>query len=351
MPSLQFAQSAIAANHQNLLQSQRGATRRRFLQALALAFVLAGVAVAQAQEPLRYSLPERKGALSVQLGTLQINDMSFKPDGTGVRVLARSPEGLIMTLFLQPAEKPGDSTVCRSEWWSKTRKGLESKVKIKDVKTYELGSIAIAEYRVPEFNGAPVDQKSVHAYFAGGDLWGEIHLSKVQSRTQDDKLFSAVLEKAALDPAYMPTAMDYMQFGSATYLLKDYKSAARYYQRTLDAERQKRTLSKTMFQVLVDNLGMAYGISGDLEKSRAVLEYGISQDPDYPLFYYNMACYYGELGRRDEAIAQLRKAYARKANGIPGEGGIPDPLEDSSFTKFKGDRKFTEAVAEMKRLP
>jgi tetratricopeptide (TPR) repeat protein len=351
MPSLQFAQFAIAANHQDLLQSQRPATPRRFLQALALAFVLSGVAVAQAQEPFRYSLPDRKGALSVQLGPLQIQDMSFKPDGTGVRILAHSPEGLIMTLFLQPAEKPGDSTVCRNEWWSKTRKGLESKVKMKDVKTYELGPIAVAEYTVPDFNGAPVNQKSVHAYFAGGDLWSEIHLSKVQFQKKDEKLFSAVLDKAKMDATYVPTPADYLQFGSAAYLQKDYKNAARYYQRTLDAEKQTRTLSKIMFQVLVDNLGMAYGISGDLEKSRSVLEYGISQDPDYPLFYYNMACYYGELGRRDEAIEQLRKAYARKAHVIPGEGGIPDPLEDSSFTKFKRDRNFIDAVAELKRLP
>ena len=351
MPSHHIANSAPFAHHRKLIQRQRSATAKRSLWVLVFAFVLAAVTIAEAQEPLRYSLPDRKGALSLELATLQTNDMSFKPDGTGVRVLAHSPEGLIMTLFVQPAEKAGDSTVCRSEWWSKTRKGMESKLKIVDVKTYELGPIAVAEYRVPEFNGAPVNQKSVHAYFASGDLWAEIHLSKTPFKPGDDKLFTAVLQNAKMDPGYVPTPNDYLQFGSATYLQKDYKNAARYYQRTLDAEKQKRTLSKTMFQVLVDNLGMAYGISGDLEKSRAIFEYGISQDPDYPLFYYNMACYYGELGRRDEAIEQLRKAYARKANGIPGEGGIPDPLEDSSFTKFKSDRKFNDAVAEMKRLP
>jgi Tfp pilus assembly protein PilF len=152
-----------------------------------------------------------------------------------------------------------------------------------------------------------------------------------------------------MDAAYVPTPRDYLEFGSAAYLLKDYKHAARYYQRTLDAEKQTRTLSKIMFQVLVDNLGMAYGISGDLEESKAVLEYGISQDPNYPLFYYNLACYYGELGRRDEALEQLRKAYERKVHVIPGEGGIPDPLDDSSFSKFKRDRKFIDAVHEMKQ--
>src|SRR5262245_30060105 len=224
MPSLQIAPFlALPCRVSFTTGSRKIVIPRAFFQLISLAFVLAGVSAAQDNQ-LRYSLPDRKGALSVQLGTLRIEDMNFKPDGTGVRILARSPEGLIMTLFIQPAEKPGDSTVCRSEWWSKTRKGVESKVKIKDVKTYELGSIAVAEYRVPEFKRAPVDQKSVHAYFAGGDLWGEIHLSKVQSRPQDDKLFSTVLEKATMDAAYVPTPLDYLQYGSATYLLKDYKN-------------------------------------------------------------------------------------------------------------------------------
>src|SRR6266481_6217181 len=84
------------------------------------------------------------------------------------------------------------------------------------------------------------------------------------------------------------TAMDYLEEGSAYYLNHDYKKAIGPYQKALELEKDHSTLDRTLWKVLVDNLGMSYGISGDLKKAKEVFEYGISKDPDYPLFYYNM---------------------------------------------------------------
>ena len=97
----------------------------------------------------------------------------------------------------------------------------------------------------------------------------------------------------------------------------------------------------------MDNLGMAYGITGDIKSSHAVFEYGISKEPTYPLFHYNMACGYGELGDEENAIKHLRNAFKNKANMIAGER-FPDPMTDSSFEKFRDSEKFKKSVAEMK---
>jgi len=91
---------------------------------------------------------------------------------------------------------------------------------------------------------------------------------------------------------------------------------------------------------------MAYGIAGDIKNSMSVLEYGISKEPTYPLFYYNMACGYGELGDEDNAIKYLRLAFKHKANMIAGER-FPNSETDSSFRKFRESDKFQQAVAEM----
>ena len=85
--------------------------------------------------------------------------------------------------------------------------------------------------------------------------------------------------------------------------------------------------------MLVDNLAIAYGITGDIKESQAVLEYGIKLEPEYPMFYYNMACGYGELDDEDNAIKYLRLAFKYKANMIEGER-LPNPDTDSSFKKF-----------------
>src|SRR5437879_4269764 len=88
--------------------------------------------------------------------------------------------------------------------------------------------------------------------------------------------------------------------------------------------------------LLIDQLGMSYGMSNDLAKSKFVLEYGISIDPDYPMFYYNIACGYGEQNDKANALQFLKKAFDRKTN-LNSSEKMPDPLTDGSFKKFVSD--------------
>jgi tetratricopeptide (TPR) repeat protein len=144
------------------------------------------------------------------------------------------------------------------------------------------------------------------------------------------------------------TALDYLREGSAYYLKHDFERAIPPYQKALDLEKENPTLDKTLWKVLVDNLGMSYGITGNLKKAKAIFEYGISKDPDYPLFYYNMACTYGEMKDMDKAIEYLKLAFERKKNMIEGEH-MPDPATDSSFERFMKNERFLNALKEIKQ--
>ena len=136
--------------------------------------------------------------------------------------------------------------------------------------------------------------------------------------------------------------------GSLHYRKHDFEKAIGPYQKALDMEKEKRTLDETLWKVLVDNLGMAYGISGDLDRAKETFEYGISKAPDYPMFYYNMACTYGEKKDRDKAIEYLKLAFARRENMIEGEQ-MPNPATDSSFESFMNDKVFLAALEELKQ--
>ena len=59
------------------------------------------------------------------------------------------------------------------------------------------------------------------------------------------------------------------------------------------------------------------------------------------------ACGWGELDDEANAIKNLRLAYQYKKNMIPGER-LPDPMTDSSFSKFLDSNTFKKAVKEMK---
>jgi len=47
--------------------------------------------------------------------------------------------------------------------------------------------------------------------------------------------------------------------------------------------------------------------------------YGLSNDPDYPNFYYSMAYVYAERNQMDGAMDYVSKALARKVNLIAGK--------------------------------
>jgi hypothetical protein len=64
------------------------------------------------------------------------------------------------------------------------------------------------------------------------------------------------------------------------------------------------------------------------------------------MFYYNLACVNAERNDMDKTIDYLKKAFALKANAIPGEG-MPDPRQDDSFQRFMSNdhfRKFVDSL-------
>lgn len=157
----------------------------------------------------------------------------------------------------------------------------------------------------------------------------------------------AELSAPPAQPSQSKTSFEYTAEGSKYYRDGDYKKAIPLYQKALDLEKAERKLEKKIWFVLVDNLAIAYGITGDIKSSQSVLEYGIKQEPTYPMFYYNMACGYGESDDEDNAIKYLRLAFKYKANMIEGEA-LPNPETDSSFERFRKSEKFKKAITEMK---
>jgi len=162
----------------------------------------------------------------------------------------------------------------------------------------------------------------------------------------DDVTMSAALDAFDFEPDYSPTSADYSNLGNLLYrYMKSYASAAVYYQRALDTLPADAPLQTR--RVLVDQLSMSYGISGQLKLSRDVNEAAIAADPDYPLYYYNLACDDAEQGKADDAKLYLQQAFDRRANTLPGEH-LPDPTTDDSILKLKKNKEFWAYVQSLK---
>ena len=84
---------------------------------------------------------------------------------------------------------------------------------------------------------------------------------------------------------------------------------------------------------------MSYGIIGEFAKARSIFEKGVAEDPNDPIYYYNLACADAGQQKLAEAKVHLREAFDRKSNVNPGEV-MPTPTEDDSFLPYKSDKQF-----------
>jgi len=288
------------------------------------------------------SVPDKPAALQVDLRQLSLQDNTLRPEGNGARLLAHDASWTL-SAFAYPADKTLSAQALREQEWGGLRK---APVKATQVKTSERGPMALLEYFVESFRGESIQQKNVVAYLVSGDQWFDVHISKVGYSPDDDVFFNSFLDGIKVIPNFQPGSADRFRYGSFFYLQKKWPAAIEQYEKALDLERTKKELPQAEWRVLVDNLGMAYGMSGELQKAKRMFEFGITQDPEYPMFHYNLACSDAELNNLDDALQDLKAAFRYRAHSIPGEG-MPDPAKDSSFEKYVNDPRFKAVVEQL----
>jgi len=134
--------------------------------------------------------------------------------------------------------------------------------------------------------------------------------------------------------------------GNTLYYQERYSEAVPEYEKAMDLNARAKILNQFEERILIDNLGMAYALSGHLDKAKTFYEEAIKNDPAYPDYYYNLACTLAEQGDLDAALTNLKLGFERRSNSLPGES-YPNPRTDDSFKKFLGNEKFEAALKEM----
>ena len=301
---------------------------------------------------LRVAVPGEKWALEVNLPGFEVVQDEVRGDGKGRRVMAANKQrGYVVTVFLETIPNGETAAELRDLDASGHKK---SPINPTDFRSAEYKQIPTFEYTIKEYQGYQINQKHFNAYIVHGGFWSHIHLSKGLFQPGDEKLFYEIVDSvkftesgavAARAPA-TGAAANLLAEGSRHFLRGEYKQAVGPYSKALEMEKQSPTLTRDLWHVLVDNLTMAYGISGDLKAAKETAEYGLSKDPDYPMFHYLMANTYAEMGDLDNTILYLKQAFARRKNVIAGER-MPDPATDDSFKRFMKNEKFLAALKEI----
>ena len=282
------------------------------------------------------SLPGETWSVTADLKGFTIDSNGLQPDGR-YYLMSHGDSGFAFSMYLEKVPGAADGTGCHDSLSDRANRAIAI---AKDIQSSEAGPMELLEYTIMGFKGAMVHQQNLFGCMSREDVYIDVHVSKMPFKSDDEPRMLALLHSVRFVESPDLTMQDEdLKSGSKYYLEGNYRVAIQQYEKVLQREKATPRLNQNTWRVLVDNLGMAYGVSGDLKHARETFEYGVSKDPTYPLFYYNLACAYSGTGDLKATTDYLTRAFKNRENTIPGES-MPDPRDDSSFQRFTGDKQF-----------
>jgi tetratricopeptide (TPR) repeat protein len=288
----------------------------------------------------KLALPTHPGQLRWHADGFKVIETSAKSKGQEIGLRGKDASGRLTFLgflFLVPEEAPLTSAKCRDGAIKEENKNPTLKIlPVSQAEGSENVTVALVTYSSKGSDGKK--WYMVRGFVATGDLCGDLEFYSESSITAEDADIRKIFESYHLDPNYVAQFKDLLLYAQVLYLHQMYKAAAPIFEQALlmlpDNQEQQ-----TMRRVTTDQAGMSYGMSGDIPKARAIFQAAIAKDPDYPLYYYNLACADAEEKKLADARVHLQEAFARKENMIPGEN-FPDPTKDDSFLPYKKNKDF-----------
>jgi len=100
---------------------------------------------------------------------------------------------------------------------------------------------------------------------------------------------------------------------------RDYNGAIGPYSQALELEKVNPKLEKSLWYVMIDNLGMSYGITGDLQKGQGKPLTTAPARIDLPHLLLQLGVHVRRDGQGHGSGDYLKKAFEYKANVLPGE--------------------------------
>ncbi len=318
--------------------------------AASIALVLALVVACVGQSPInqgefKLALPAHQGQLQWHADGFKIVESSAKPNGQEIGIRGKDQEGRLTFLgflFLVSGETSLTSAKCRDRALEPLRRSnstLRLLASSEISRSNEL-PIKLVTYSAQGRDGKPI--YSIRGFVATADICGDLEFYGETAINPEDAELKSIFQSYRFNPSYAPQFNDVFMYGQILYRDGMYKAAAPILEQSLTKLSDSKS-QETMRRVATDQAGMAYGISGDTAKARSIFESAIAKDPDYPMYYYNLACSDAQEKKLADAQIHLQQAFARKGNMLPGEV-FPDPSKDDSFLPYRNDKDFWKFV-------
>ncbi len=296
------------------------------------------------------ALPEHRGQLRWSAEGFKVIQSSAKPGGHEIGIRGSDESGrltFLAFLFLIPEQAPLSGAKCRDgalEEEKKTNSTLKV-LSLADDAWPGKSVVSLVSYSAKNGNNRTV--YSVRGFLAAADICGDPEVYSDAPIKADDRDIRGIFDSYEFDENYIPRFKDVFLYGQILYNAHLYKAAAPILEMALAKVGENSGADvKTMRRVVTDQAGMAYGMAGDIPRARAIFEKAVAEDPDYPMYYYNLACADAEEKNLARAQVHLQAAFDRKANVLPGES-MPDPTTDDSFMPYRDNKDFWGFLASL----
>jgi tetratricopeptide (TPR) repeat protein len=288
-------------------------------------------------------LANHNGQIQWKAAGFKITETSAKPDGREIGIRAQDASGRLSFLgflFQVPEQAPMTSAKCRdaSLEEEKANDPTFKQSRMSEVARPERVPVSVVDYSVQGKGGSPA--YSVRGFVASGDLCGDLEVYSTEAIRSEDPELLQIFQSFQLDEHYQPGFNDVFFYAQVLFSAKEFAAAGPLFERAVTlANGAKGVDTKLWRRMATDQAGVSYGISGDTKKARTIFEAAVAKDPDYPMYYYNLACADAQEKNLADARKHLQQAFDRKANTLPGES-MPDPTTDDSFTPYSDDKDF-----------
>jgi len=293
---------------------------------------------------LTFAFPNHPGYLRIDAPAFAITELSAKPNGNefGIRAQDKTA-GISMLgfLYLPPGKPPLTSASCMQNQLMSELSSIQDQSELRNVfgkrmvKNASGLDIGIIEYSPTKKKPNPFGF-TARIFVAANDVCADISFDSPTPITS--AILDPLLNALVFDPNRQPDFFAKFRFATVLYDHHQFAAAAPIFADAISLLSSVDDPSRWR-RIAADQASMSYGMSGDLKRSRAISEAAIAKDPDYPLYYYNLACADAESGDATAARTHLQQAFDRRANTIQDEK-LPDPTTDDSILKLKKDKAF-----------
>jgi tetratricopeptide (TPR) repeat protein len=314
----------------------------RWLLTVFVSIGLSAFAQTQADGNFKLALPDHRGQLRWSADGFKIVQSSAKPNGHEIGIRGQNQSrhlNFLGFLFLVPEQAPLTSDKCRDGAMKSERQSNPTLKMLQAAGDVQSGiPVSLVTYNTRSDSGKRA--YIVRGFVATGDICGDLEFDGDSPISTEDADAKKLFASYQLDENYVPTFGDVFLYAQMLYNTGMYKGAAPIFEEALAKLNESTGIeTKTMRRVVTDQAGMSYGMSGNIPRARIIFERAVAEDPDYPMYYYNLACADAEEKNLTGARNHLQQAFDRKANVIVGEQ-MPDPTADESFLPYRNDKEF-----------